>query len=235
MLSTISTLKPPIEKEGSSISLVEIFLRLGRDPITMACVFKTFQVRLLPWNHFRKESSSLFSVIFRSLTLLAVKEMLVSSTYMVTWQRSRQNGRSLIYAIKIRCARQDPWGTPQCFSTIREKTLLTLHNCRLCWRHDVNQKSSLPDTPYFCVFFSRISWWTVSNAFFSSINTSAVYFQCTNSSHNFFDEKRDAIKVCESTFTASGLTSCRSIGFYDETSKGESSCYVVDMPLLGAL
>ena len=42
------------------------------------------------------ESSSFFSVAFRSLKLLAVKEMLVPSAYMVTWLLSRHNGRSLI-------------------------------------------------------------------------------------------------------------------------------------------
>ena len=95
-LSTISTSEPTIEKEGGSTSFVEIFLRLGRDPITIACVFRTFRDSLLPWSHFRKESSSLFIVKFRSLTFLAVKEMLVSSAYMVTWHLSRQNRRSLI-------------------------------------------------------------------------------------------------------------------------------------------
>ena len=49
----------------------------------------------------------------------------------------------------------DPCGTSQCTSSIPEETPLTLHKCPLSRRYDANQASSIPETPYFCIFFNR--------------------------------------------------------------------------------
>ena len=64
--------------------------------------------------------------------------------------------------------RHEPWGIPQVIILAEDLCPLTVQNCFLFCKYDINQSPAIPLTPYFSNFANKIVWSTVSNAFFRS-------------------------------------------------------------------
>ena len=71
-------------KDGVDTDFSDIFLILGLEPITIACVLITFRDNLLPSSHCFKESKPLLRVSLSSSISLEQFDILVSSAYIVT-------------------------------------------------------------------------------------------------------------------------------------------------------
>ena len=148
-------------------------LNLCLDPINITSVLDALRVSLLAISHFSTLARSSFKTVLIFRILLLAKVKCVSSAYIRGTEFNRQLGKSLIYIKKRSGPRIVPWGMPQVRKWSPEREPFTKHRCLRQSKYDLNHSYEVPWTPYLFNLDKRISWSTVSKAFFKSKKTTA--------------------------------------------------------------
>ena len=109
------------------------------------------------------------------MDLLAYNK-LVSSTEWCMSESVTMLCKSLMYIRKSKGPSTEPWGTPMFKARVSDISLLIA----VCWvlsaRYVLNNFKGIPLTPYCSSLARRMSWSTVSNAFWKSRKTPQAIF-----------------------------------------------------------
>ena len=169
-VATWVTRKSLIASVGETVTVLSLCL----DPINMNSVLVIFRVSLFALSQLWTFSKSSFKHVKKLWILLLAYVRWVSSAHTRGSQFYRQLGRSFIYNRNNNGPKIVPWGTPQLKEQLLERRPLMEHICVRSSKYDWHHWRAIPLIPWRLSFDKRISWSTVSKAFFQSRNTTAL-------------------------------------------------------------
>ena len=128
-----------------------------------------FSVSLFALNQLRTFSKSWFKYNWRLSTQSPAYVRWVSSAYILGSHLDKQFGRSVIYNRNSSGPRIVSYGTRQVNGWLME------HICVRFSKYNLNHLDAFPHMPWWLNLDKRISWSTVSKAFFKSRKTTAFF------------------------------------------------------------